>query len=165
VSAAARSAVHLAQIRERDLEGLALLHLVRSCVDAVRTSSTRIIVNDRLDVAIAAGAHGVHLRADSIPAWRARTIAPTPFLIGRSVHDAVEAERVAADGGLDYLIFGPVFETTSKPGRAPAGLDALREVASRTALPVLAVGGVTAERVAAVVGAGAAGFAAISMFA
>jgi len=165
VAAAARSGVHLVQIRERDLEGRALLRLVRSCVAAVNGTSTRVLVNDRLDVALAAGAHGVHLRGDSIPAPRARTIAPRPFLIGRSVHDPDEAQRVTDEGGLDYLVFGPVFETSSKPGRPAVGLEALRSVVSRTTLPVLAVGGVTNERAAMLTGVGAAGFAAISLFA
>lgn len=165
VAAAARSGVHLVQIREREFEGRALLHLVRACVAAVERTSTRVLVNDRLDVAIAAGAHGVHLRGDSIPASRARMMAPSPFLIGRSVHDPDEAQRVTAESGLDYLVFGPVFETSSKPGRAAAGLDALRSVVSRTTLPVLGVGGVTRERVVALTDAGAAGFAAISLFA
>lgn len=165
VAAAARSGVHLVQIRERDLEGRALLHLVRACVAAVAGTSTRVLVNDRLDVAIAAGAHGVHLRGDSIPGARARAMAPSPFLIGRSVHDPDEAQRVTNEGGLDYLVFGPVFATSSKPGREAAGLDALRSVVLRTTLPVLGVGGVTSERVVALTDVGAAGFAAISLFA
>jgi thiamine-phosphate pyrophosphorylase len=99
-----------------------------------------------------------------MPGSRARAIAPRPFLIGRSVHDPEEARRVTEEGGLDYLVFGPVFETASKPGREAAGLDALRAVVSRTTLPVLAVGGVTSERVAALTEAGAAGFAAIALF-
>ena len=165
VAAAVTSGVHLVQIRERDLEGRALLHLVRACVAAVGRTSTRVVVNDRLDVAIAAGAHGVHLRGDSIPASRARAMAPRPFLIGRSVHNPDEAQRVTNEGGLDYLVFGPVFETSSKPGREAAGLDALRSVVSRTTLPVLGVGGVTSERVVALTDVGAAGFAAISLFA
>ena len=164
VAAAAKAGVHLVQIRERDLEGRALVHLVRACVVAVKTTSTRVIVNERLDVALAAGAHGVHLRGDSMPASRARTMAPRSFLIGRSVHDALEARRVIEDGGLDYLVFGPVFKTSSKPGRPGAGLEALRAVVSSTVVPVLAVGGVTHDRVAAVTAAGAAGFAAISLF-
>ena len=164
VAAASKAGIHIVQIRERDLEGRALLRLVRSCVGAVRGTSTRVVVNDRLDVAIASGAHGVHLRGDSVPASRARPMAPASFLIGRSVHDADEAQRVADQGGLDYLIFGPVFETASKPGRAAAGLENLRSVASHTVVPVLAVGGVTKDRVAAITAAGAAGFAAISLF-
>jgi len=165
VAAAARSGVHLVQVRERDLDARALLQLVRACVAAVAATSTRVIVNERLDVAIAAGAHGVHLRGDSMPASRARTMAPTSFLIGRSVHDAEEARRVTEEGGLDYLVFGPVFETSSKPGVEAAGPETLRTVVSRTSLPVLAVGGVTNERVGSITDAGAAGFAAISLFA
>jgi len=164
VAAASRAGIHLVQIRERDLDGRVLLHLVRACVAAVRNTSTRVIVNDRLDVALAAGAHGVHLRSDSMPASRVRSIAPTPFLIGRSVHDVDEARRVTDDGGLDYLVFGPVFETASKPGRPPAGLEALQAVVAATVLPVLAVGGVTADRVTAITSTGSAGFAAISLF-
>jgi thiamine-phosphate diphosphorylase len=165
VAAASKTGVHLVQIRERDLDGRALLQLVRACVAAVRTTSTRVIVNERVDVALAAGAHGVHLRGDSMPAARVRTMVPPSFLIGRSVHDADEAARVAEDGGLDYLVFGPVFDTSSKPGCPAAGVEALRAVVSRTVLPVLAVGGVTHDRVATVTAAGAAGFGAISLFA
>jgi thiamine-phosphate diphosphorylase len=86
------------------------------------------------------------------------------FLIGRSVHSAAEAIEVSRAGGLDYLMFGNVFETASKPGREAAGLERLAEVAQATPLPVLAVGGITAARAALVARAGASGFAAISMF-
>jgi thiamine-phosphate pyrophosphorylase len=165
VAYASRAGVHLVQIRERDLEGAALLRLVRRCVDATHASSTRIVVNDRLDVAIAAGAHGVHLRGDSMPAARIRGMAPAGFLIGRSVHEPDEARRVSAQGDLDYLVFGPVFETPSKPGRPAAGLDALHAVVQATTVPVLAVGGIAIGRVSAVMEAGAAGVAAIGLFA
>jgi thiamine-phosphate pyrophosphorylase len=165
VAAAARAGVSLIQVRERDLDGGALLHLVARCVDAVGSSKARVLVNDRLDVALAAGAHGVHLRGDSLPAVRVRELAPAGFLVGRSVHDAGEARRVSAAGGLDYLMFGPVYETASKPGRAAAGLAALRSVAAATPLPVLAVGGMSPDRALAAAGAGAAGFAAIGFFA
>jgi thiamine-phosphate pyrophosphorylase len=157
--------VHLVQIRERDLDGASLARLVSACVAAVRGTRTRILVNDRLDVALAAGAHGVHLRADSFAAPRVRAAAPAPFLIGRSVHSVAAAGAAARDGELDYLIFGTLFESASKPGRAPAGLDELAAVARATHLPVLAVGGVTRERIGDVMAAGASGVAAISMFA
>ena len=162
---AARAGVHLVQVRERDLDGGPLTRLVRRCVEAVRGSSTRVLVNDRLDVALAAGAHGVHLRADSMPAARVRTLSPPGFVVGRSVHARDEAIDAAAGGGLDYLLFGTVFATASKPGRPPAGLAVLAEVASAVTIPVLAVGGVTPDNVGSVVLAGAAGFAAIGMFA
>ena len=162
---AAGAGVHLVQVRERDLDGGPLTSLVRRCVDAVRGSRARVLVNDRVDVALAAGAHGVHLRADSVPAARVRAICPPGFLLGRSVHARDEAIAAAAAGGLDYLLFGTVFATPSKPGRAPAGLAVLADVASAVTIPVLAVGGVTPDTVEQVVRAGAAGFAAIGMFA
>ena len=165
VQAAARAGVDLVQIRERDLEGRALWDLTNRCVAAVRGTTTRVLVNERLDVALAAGAHGVHLRGDSFPAARVRALSPRGFLVGRSIHSADEAARVAAEGGLDYLVFGPVYETTSKPGRAAAGLDVLRHVAVMTTVPVLAVGGITRERLAAIGRTGAAGIAAIGLFA
>src|SRR5262245_37717092 len=119
VAAAAASGVDLVQVRERDLDGRALLGLVTRCVGAASGTRTRVLVNDRLDVALAAGAHGVHLRADSMPAPRARTLAPPGFLIGRSVHSVEEAVTAGAGGGLDYLLFGAVFTTVSKPGQTP----------------------------------------------
>lgn len=165
VEAAARAGVHLIQIRERDLDGGALTRLVVHCVEAVRATSTRIVVNDRLDVALAAGAHGVHLRGDSMAAARVRAIAPPGFLVGRSVHTALEAGRVAAAGGLDYLIFGHVFATPSKPDAEAAGLDRLAAAVEGTPLPVLAIGGVSSRNARQVAGTGAAGFAAIGLFA
>lgn len=164
VAAAARAGVDLVQIRERDLDGGPLMALVRRCVDAVRSTRARILVNDRLDVALAAGAHGVHLRGDSFPASRARAITPGGFLMGRSIHDA---SRVTGpdEAALDYLLFGTVFQTASKPGRGAAGIRALAGVSASTAMPVLAVGGITLERLEEIARAGAAGFAAIGLFA
>lgn len=161
---AAASGVQLIQLRERDLEGRVLFDLARRAVDAVRGTSTRILVNDRLDVALAARAHGVHLRGDSFPASRVRSIAPAGFLIGQSVHSVADA-RAASSGDADYLLYGNVFETASKPGRPGAGLQQLSDVVRATTCPVLAVGGVSVERVPEVVATGAAGFAAISRFA
>jgi thiamine-phosphate pyrophosphorylase len=162
---AARAGVHLVQVRERDLDGGSLTALVRRCLDAVAGSRARVLVNDRLDVALAAGAHGVHLRADSMPARAVRSRCPSGFLIGRSVHARDEAIAVTAAGGLDYLLFGTVFPTASKPGRGETGTPALADVVAATAVPVLAVGGVTPDNVGMVAAAGAAGFAAIGMFA
>jgi thiamine-phosphate diphosphorylase len=165
VAAAARAGIDLVQIRERDLDARALRDLTSRCVAAVRGTTTRVLVNDRLDVALAAGAHGVHLRGDSFSGARVRPLSPRGFVIGRSIHSADEAARVVADGGLDYLVFGPVYETISKPGRTPAGLDALRGVVASTTIPVLAVGGVTRDRFGSIGRAGAAGMAAIGLFA
>lgn len=165
VAAAARAGAHVIQVREGDLGGRALTRLVERCVRAVRGTTARIVVNDRLDVALASGAHGVHLRADSLPAPSVRHIASRPFLVGRSVHARDEAERAAREDALDYLIFGTVFGSGSKPDAEPVGPDALAAVAAATTLPVLAIGGITTERLTRVAEAGAAGFAAIGLFA
>jgi thiamine-phosphate pyrophosphorylase len=166
LSTAARAGVHLVQIRERDLPDRALLALVTQAVEATRPTRTRVLVNDRIDIAIIAGAHGVHLRSDSVAASRVRAVAPPGFLVGRSVHSSAEAARLAEEGGLDYLMFGSVFETSSKPGRPAAGVAALAEtVAAARTLPVLAVGGITEKTLGALSGSGCAGFAAIGMFA
>ena len=164
VRTAARSGVHLVQLRERDLDGGAMMRLAEQCVEAVRGTRTRVVVNDRVDVALAAGAHGVHLRGDSADAGRVRRIVPSGFLIGRSVHSLADAVAAAEGAAVDYLIFGTVFKTASKPGRAAAGLDQLGRVASATTIPVLAVGGITTARAAGVARAGAAGIAAIGLF-
>jgi thiamine-phosphate pyrophosphorylase len=164
VAAAALAGVHLVQLREKDLEGRALQQLAARCVEAVRGTRARILVNDRVDVALAAGAHGVHLPSTGVPASRIRAHVPLGFLIGRSVHSEAEAMRAVAAGGLDYLVFGAVFATASKPGVEPAGIDALRAVVTAAPLPVLAIGGVTIEVLPEVARSGAAGIAAIGLF-
>jgi thiamine-phosphate diphosphorylase len=165
IAAAASAGVDLVQIRARHLEAAALVALVEQSVRAVRGSRARIVVNDRLDAALGAGAHGLHLRGDSPPASRVRTLTPRGFIVGRSVHDTAGAAEVTSGGGLDYLIFGTVFKTAAKAGHEPAGVARLAEVVSTTPLPVLAVGGVGLDQVHAVAAAGASGFAAISLFA
>ena len=164
VALVAEAGVHLVQIRERDLDGGPLLRLVLACLDAVRVTRTRVIVNERFDVALAAGAHGVHLRGASMPAARVRVQAPAGFLIGRSVHSLDEALGADSAGGLDYLQFGPVFPTRSKVGAAGAGEEALAAVVRAVRVPVLAVGGVTPAFAPIVARAGACGFAAIDLF-
>lgn len=165
VGAAARAGVHFIQIRQPLLEGRAMNRLVERSVRVTKGTAARILVSDRVDVALVAGAHGVHLRGDSMPATRVRAIAPRGFVIGRSVHSADEGERVAQEGGLDYLLFGTVFTTRSKPGVAAAGIDALAAACAGIAIPVLAVGGMTPSGLGAVPRAGAVGWAAIGMFA
>jgi thiamine-phosphate pyrophosphorylase len=163
---AARAGVDLVQVRELDLDASSLVALVERVLRAVHGTTARVLVNDRLDVALAAGAHGVHLRGDSYPAARVRAQAPRGFLIGRSVHAADEAAAVADDGGADFLVFGTVFHSASKPpGHRPSGLDALARVVDRAAgLPVLAIGGVTIGSMPLIAAAGAAGAAAIGLF-
>jgi thiamine-phosphate diphosphorylase len=165
IAAAARAGIHLVQIREPHLDGGPLARLVARCVEAVRGTSARVIVNERLDVALAAGAHGVHLRGDSMTGSRVRRSVPPGFLIGKSVRTPEGAERANGEGAFDYLIFGTVFPTTSKPGVMAAGLELLAAAAERTTLPVLAIGGVSIATAGAVARSGAAGFAAIGLFA
>ena len=165
VAAVAAAGVNLVQVREHDMEARDLSRLVARCVTAVRNTRTRILVNDRLDVALTSGAHGLHLRGDSMPASRARALAPIGFVIGRSVHTVAEAITAHAEGGLDYLLFGAVFATASKPGQPPAGVQALADVVRATPLPVLAVGGISSDTAPQLAGTGCAGFAAIGWFA
>jgi len=163
-SEAAAAGVDLIHIRERDLEAGELAVLTAGVVAATRGSATRVVVNDRVDVAIACGADGVHLRGDSMPAARVRAMAPEGFLIGCSVHETGEA--VAAARAADYLIAGTVFPTTSKPGLTGClGLPGLTAIAKAVSVPVLAIGGMSPERAADVAAAGAGGLAAISLFA
>jgi len=159
---ACSAGVDLIQIRERDLDAAELARLVGDVLAVTRGTPTRVVVNDRLDVALACGAHGVHLRADSIPVEAARRLAPAGFLIGSSVHGVDEAKRAA---GADYLIAGTVFTTASKPaGRPLLGADGLRSIASASDVPVLAIGGITEDRIDEIAAAGAMGFAAIGLF-
>ena len=164
VAAAGRAGIDLVQIRERDLDARPLAALVERCVAAVAGTCTQVVVNDRADVAIAAGAAGVHLRGDSIPASVVRRLMPEA-LIGRSVHGADEAAAAAA-AGVGYLIFGTLHETASKPaGHRVATIEELRATCRAAAgIPVLAIGGMTIERAAAAARAGAAGVAGIGLF-
>ena len=165
IAEAAQAGVDLIQIRERRLDDRALLSLTRRAVEATRGTRSRIVVNDRVDVALTAQASGVHLRGDSFAAGRIRALVPPGFLIGRSVHDAAEAAAVESGGGCDYLLFGTVFPSTSKPPTDPiAGPGALREVCAAVGIPVLAIGGISIENVSQVAASGAAGIAAISLF-
>jgi thiamine-phosphate pyrophosphorylase len=165
IATAARAGIDLIQIRERDLDAGALAGLTKDAIAAVAGTAARIVVNDRLDVALAAGAGGLHLRGNGLPAARARTIAPPGFLIGRSVHSEDEAAEVEAAGGCDYLMFGTVFPSASKPAdHRAAGVDALARVCARVRTPVIAVGGITGSVAADVRHAGAAGVAAIGAF-
>jgi thiamine-phosphate pyrophosphorylase len=159
---AVRANVDLIHVRERDLEAADLATLVHDLVEVTRGSGTRVVVNDRADVALACGADGVHLRHDSIPAETVRKIAPAGFLVGRSVHGVAAATTA---GPVDYLVAGAVFPTPSKPATtALLGLDGLAEIVQAVAVPVLAIGGITRERLDEVAATGAAGIAGITLF-
>jgi thiamine-phosphate pyrophosphorylase len=160
---AVRAGIDVLQIRERDLPAGELCAIVVEIVTIARGSRTRILVNDRADVALACGADGVHLRADSVPPQHVRSIAPPGFVIGQSVHEVTEARTAAPH--VDYLIAGTVWRTLSKPPEQPTlGVAGLAAIVQSVDVPVLGIGGVTAERLVEVQSSGAAGAAGIGLF-
>ena len=164
IGACSDAGVDLVQIREPGMTDRRLLALVREAVARTRGTRARVVVNDRADIALAAGAAGVHLKDDARDASRIRALGPAGWLIGRSVHDA-DTARAVAGGDIDYLIAGTVFTSASKPGREPLGLDGLRAIVGAAApCPVLAIGGIGVDNVREVAQTGAAGIAGIRLF-
>jgi len=156
---AVEAKLDLVQVREHDLEGRALSAIVAQALELTRGTATRLVVNERLDVALACGADGVHLRGQSFDAARVREFAGPGFVIGRSVRTVDEARTA---GPVDYLIAGTVWPTASKSeGHPLLGIDGLRQIVAASGAPVLAIGGIDASRVEALAGTGAAGVAAI----
>jgi thiamine-phosphate pyrophosphorylase len=161
--AAAAGGVTLVHLREGDLGAARLAELARAMRGAVAPLGVCLVVNDRVDVALAAGADGVHLKATSIDSRDARVLLGRERLIGRSVHAI--AEMCTADHA-DYVVFGTVFPSPSKPvGWAAAGTHALADVVRAAGeRPVLAIGGITVETASRAARCGAAGIAAIGAF-
>jgi len=156
--------VDLIQIREKDLGTRPLIDLVKPAVESARSTRTRILVNDRLDVALGAGAAGVHLGKRSLPPEVVRERVAADFLVGVSCHSLEDAHE-AESGGANYVLLGPIFPTPSKLRYGPPlGLETLSEVTARVKIPVLALGGITVGRVKPCLEAGAAGIAGISIF-
>ncbi len=165
---AAGAGVDSIQIREKDLPARELFALVQEAVRRV-PRACRILVNDRLDVALAAGAGGVHLGEQSIPAEAAKRLVKeknpgADFLVGVSAH-ALESVQGAEKNGADYVIFGPVHESPSKVAfGAPQGIGQLAEICRSVFIPVIAIGGITVQNASDCAAVGAAGIAAIRLF-
>jgi thiamine-phosphate pyrophosphorylase len=164
--------IDMIQIREKDAGARQLLSWTEAAVGRARSSArgaaTRVMVNDRLDVALAADAGGVHVGGTSMPVAQVRTAFPATaggaFWIGVSCHSPGDV-MAAESAGADYTFLGPIFETASKLRYGlPLGLDALREAARQTHIPLLALGGITLDRVGPCLEAGATGIAGISIF-
>jgi len=149
------------QLRERDLPTGELLSLAQEIHALTAPRTVPLIVNDRVDLMLALNLDGVHLRSDSLPPLPVRQLIGPRRLIGISTH-SVEDVRRANQGGADYVVFGPIFETSSKRSFGPPlGLNLLADVCRRSSIPVLAIGGITCERVRDVRRAGAHGVAVI----
>lgn len=166
--AAAEAGCQLIQIREKDLSPKALARFTSQIIAAVRPLGTKVLVNDRLDVALATGADGVHLRASSIAAREVREAlerkALKNFLVGVSTHSLAEAEA-AENSGADLIVCGPVYDTPSKREfGAPLGLERFTEICKAVEIPVLALGGINLGNFGEAIDSGAAGIAGIGLF-
>lgn len=161
IAAAIAGGVDVVQLRDKDLPGGPLLELA-SALRTVCAGRALLLVNERADVAYAAGADGVQLGESAIPTPQARAIIGSAAVIGRSVHSAAGA-RTAADAGADFLLVGTMFATRSHPGAEPSGPELLRRIsAAGVSAPLLAIGGITTDNVSAVLEAGAGGAAVIT---
>lgn len=154
--------IDLIQIREKDLSAKDLSNFVSSLTSKVKT--TKILVNDRLDIALSSGANGIHLPSNSFPIKDVRKLAGEKFLISVSTHSIKEAKE-AEEQGADLILFSPIFDTPSKRlyGK-PLGLETLKQVTSLVNIPVIALGGINRENAYLALESGAKGLAAIRLF-
>jgi thiamine-phosphate pyrophosphorylase len=158
-SRAVEGGANVVQLREKDLPGGELYELA-AALRAAMGDRALLLVNERADVALAAGADGVHLPEHSLPGKAVREMAGEGCIVGRSVHSVDAAVRAEKEGA-DFVEVGTVYETASKPSAAPAGVELVEAVAGAVDVPIVAIGGITAENADAVLQAGASGVAVI----
>lgn len=162
VEACLKAGVRGVQLREKDLPIKGLFAMALELRGLTHQHGAKLLINDRVDVALGVRADGVHLPQDGIPPSAVRKLVGPDLLIGASTHSLAEA-RDAETEGADFVVLGPVFETPSKLRYGPpVGIEALRQVARELSIPVFAIGGIDAGRVPEVLGAGAHGVAVIS---
>lgn len=159
-SAAVAGGVNMVQLRDKDMPSGRLFQLAQDLRQATQGKAL-LIINDRIDVALAVGADGVQLGEEALPVEAARKLAGSALLIGRSVH-SLEGAAAAEQAGASFLVVGTIFPTGSHPGAPPAGLSLLAQVGRAVRIPFLAIGGVEAANVGAVLAQGASGAAVIS---
>ncbi len=154
--------VRAIQLREKDLDTIDVYRLGERLLPMAREHGAALMINDRVDLAMALGAEGVHLTRKSLPPGEVRALVGSGMRVGISCHSVADV-REAVDGKVDFVVLGPIYATPSKtPYGAPLGVGVLRQARAICPLPILAIGGVNADRVAEVVGAGADGVAVIS---
>lgn len=159
---AVRGGAALVQIREKDLSAGELFHLTKELKEVVKQSNGKILINDRLDIALSLGLDGVHLGQSGFPVKEARKMMPREMLLGVSTHSLSEAINAERDGA-DFITFGPVYPTPSKiKYGAPVGLNALTQVLQRVTIPIFAIGGISLEKIAIIKGLGCNRVAVIS---
>lgn len=171
IERASRAGCQLIQIREKDLGARELTDFTRAAIAVARPGGARVLVNDRLDVALASQADGVHLRQTSLTAAAtregARAAGRPDLLIGVSTHSLAEAQRAAHEGA-DFIVCGPVYPTRSGrvdgPSKQPIGLETLAGICATIRIPVIALGGLNADNFQVALEAGAAGIAGIALF-
>ena len=162
ITEAVDAGVRMVQVREKDLRTRELTSLCQQLCPLIKHHQGTILLNDRIDLVIALGADGVHLRTDSLPVSVARRLLGTRYLIGVSTH-SVEEARVAEAEGADFIVLGPIFDTPSKRAYGPPlGIQVLQEAGRFLHLPIYAIGGITPIRIPDVLSAGAYGVAVIS---
>jgi len=162
LEAALQAGVKYIQLREKRLPTRKILDMAYWMIELTREYGAKLIINDRVDIALAVGADGVHLGQKSLPAHAARKVTGDNFLIGVSTHGIDEALQAEHDGA-DFITLGPIYNTPSKLRYGdPIGVDMLRQVKSEVSIPVLAIGGIKTNTVNEVLDAGADGVAVIS---